>query len=211
MSDLKVAWMLANQRSGTHMIRDAVNSHPDAYCPPEPFFHQCPKGDEIDQYLQRLSGERRVVLVDVKYHQARPDLYCHIKESGQRVLHLVRRDAEAQWFSIQRRRWLALHEAERHKYDSPRTAPRIPFDRAAFDRFVARRDQDIERAGRVETVRFYYEDLTGGGGEVDFLPEWASRALCRLMDLDYRGPLAVETRKSSPVNYGDYWIERRNR
>lgn len=210
MSELRVAWMLANMRSGTHMIRDAVNSHPDGYCPPEPFFHQCPDRAGIEEYLAGLSGEDRAVLIDVKYHQASPDLYRRLKESGEKVLHLVRRDSEAQWFSIQCRRWLALHKEERGKYAAPQVVPRILFDRVAFERFMAQRDKDIAKAQQVETEQLYYEDLTAGGHEIDQLPDWASRVLCAVVGLDYRGPLGVETRKSSPVNYKAYWIERRN-
>jgi len=195
--------MIANQRSGTHLIRGCVNSHPRAYCPPEPMFHCPPQTDEeMLAFLEQYRGiAPDVVLIDVKYNQITPPVEAWLR--GCRVLHLIRRDVRRMFFSRELRRWMAAHPEERKNYHPPEKVPQIPFDRDKFRRFVRDVKQYQACFTPLETTRLYYEDLTENRNVVA-LPGWAGRILCGLLEIPYHRLYASGV-KGAPTDIKDYW------
>jgi len=196
--------MIANQRSGTHLIRYCVNSHPLAYCPPEPLFHQRLGSDSaMARFLEQYRDvDEDVVLIDIKYNQITDTVERWLRE--QRVLHLIRRDVRRQFFSRELRNWMGAHRGENHGYHPPETVPQIPFDQAEFDGFREAVKLYIKAFTPLETTRLYYEDLTNNQS-VEVLAEWAGRILCALLEIPYR-PLTASDRKEAPSNIEGYWI-----
>jgi hypothetical protein len=195
--------MIAQQRSGTHLIRHCVNSHPYALCPPEPLFHQALASDaEMQSFLAQYNDvDEHVVLIDIKYNQITDPVERWLE--GQRVLHLIRRDRRRQFFSRELRRWMAEHKGEDHGYYPPEHAPQIRFDQAEYDLFYREVEQNIAYFTLLETTRLYYEDLTDNQ-PVEVLPAWAGRILCALLAVPYR-PLTARGKKDAPTDIEGYW------
>jgi len=197
--------MIANQRSGTHLIRGCTNDHPSVFCPAEPLFHTfLQTDDEMQVFLKQYQGvEREVVLIDIKYNQITPPVERWLKR--QRVLHLIRRDVKRQFFSRQLRNWMAANDGDKRGImPLGPNPPHIPFDEAQFRQYAETVRKHIARFTPLETTRLYFEDLTHNKCVIS-MPEWAGRILCALMEVPYQR-MVTRTRKESPENMQEGWL-----
>lgn len=63
--------MIANQRSGTHLMRGCFNSHPDVFCPPEPLYRCAPDTHGgLVEFIRSFDGDDRKIVLDIKYDQS---------------------------------------------------------------------------------------------------------------------------------------------
>jgi len=188
--------LMAYQRSGTHMLGDAIASHPRLRYADEIFRNDPPQSIEaaID-VIRRYDHPDVVTCLDIKYNQIGAALPLL---EQMRVIHLVRRDDVAHWFSglwksYAKRNPNAIQAIERGEY------PAIPFDRIGFEKFSARKAAYVARFSYLEDICLYYEDLTGNR-QIAVLPEQAEIAICNLAGVE-RWPLSIALRKDAPANY----------
>jgi len=194
--------LMAYQRSGTHMLGNAIASHPRLRYADEIFRNDPPQSLEaaID-VIRQYDHPDIVTCLDIKYNQIAAALPL-IEQM--RVIHLVRRDDVAHWFSglwksYAKRHPDAMQAIERGEY------PAIPFDRAGFEKFAARKAAYVAKFSYLEDVRLYYEDLTSNR-QIAVLPEQAEIAICNLAGVE-RWPLSITGKKDAPANYRDYILE----
>jgi hypothetical protein len=197
--------MIANQRSGTHLIRSAVNSHPDAVCPVEPFYRN-PVNTFVDlkHWMKQFDGiDEKAVLIDVKYDQITAPVRRLMGKAP--VLHLVREDLKRIYFSILLRHWdhhIATPE-EKRRWKAGEHTPKMPFDEARFNRFAERVRAARARYAPYVDETLTYEALTGNQ-EIHELPVWASEKLCRFLEVEVR-PLTAGFKKLAPSTIDDCW------
>jgi len=203
---VQFAVMLAHPRSGTHLLRDAVNSHPDAVCPIEWFYRQRPTENELAAALAEFRAlGKHGVLVDVKYEQCSDAIEKWVRAESVPVLHLVRRDIEAMWFSHCLRREMTMHPELETQHAEPNDWPALAWD---LEGFLNYRDMVLayrEQFEPLETVRIYYEDLTGNR-PTTALPRWAARVLCAILDVRDRR-LVASGKKEAPTDYKEFWLK----
>jgi len=201
MSDLdfsRFIVLMAYQRSGTHMLGSAIASHPQLRYADEIFRNNPPQALETAiETIRQYDHPDLVTCLDIKYNQIGASLSLL---EQMRVIHLVRRDDVAHWFSglwksYAKRNPNAAQAVERGEY------PAIPFDRAGFEKFAARKARYVAKFSCLEGVRLYYEDLTGNC-QIAVLPEQAEIAICNLAGVE-RWPLSIALRKDAPTNYRD--------
>lgn len=193
-----LAAIMAQQRSGTHMLGAAIGSHPDMKYAGEIFCRRVPAtAERMWELVRRVKcGGFAVVCLDVKYNQISPP----VEELLERipVVHLVRRDADRLYYSGE------LHDLYNRNPAAKRegVTPRFEIVPERYESIVWARDRCIARYGHLETVRLHYEDLTQNR-EIDRLPEWASRDVCRALGVPHR-TLTVGTKKMAPPDSGEF-------
>lgn len=198
--NINIAVMIAKQRSGTHLIRNLVNSHPRAYCPPEPFFHRAPQNREAlvsVLYECLIAGKEngaQAILIDIKYDQITKVIEDWIKTHKIQVLHLIRRDAKRQFYSKKLREYQERYRAEHS--EEPEIIP-IPFCEKEFKEHVDLVTAYIARFSELETCRMYYEKLTDNWPTA-FIDKYEEMKLCDLLGVKYH-QLYCTPKKDAPT------------
>jgi len=195
--------IMAYQRSGTHMLGSAIASHPQLRYVDEIFRNNPPQTVEVAMAtIQQYEHPDVMTYLDIKYNQiaAAEELLWEM-----RVIHLVRRDDRAHWFSGLYKNYMGQHPEARQALAGRGEYPMIPFDRAGFEKFAARKARLMAKFSYLEDIRLYYEDLTGNH-QIAVLPEQAEIAICDLAGVERR-PLTVTETKDAPANYRDYILE----
>jgi hypothetical protein len=203
--------ILATQRSGSILLTEMLDSHPDLYCLGE-------KGGEANRYfLQFMKGLPSHIGFNLKYSQldrqnmptkiAQKVDFEHLAQSF-RIVHLVRLDihrlAVSNVINMHRR-------APAHTY---RTLDHPPF---ALDpgqvetrlRFIGHKvlhwAQELARLDP-PVLMVAYEDLTEGGGEIQKMPAGVAQRLTEYLEVDEQ-PLTTRMRKVNvdPETYITNW------
>jgi len=188
--------IMAHQRSGTHFLGSAIASHPDIKYTGEIFSRKPPKStQEMRNRFSRVSRGAEVICLDTKYNQISPPLEAFLAQHQVKVIHLVRRDRLAAYFSGELHTWRGQHP----------DAGELPTFCFLLDQYRAI-EEEVEmhkrRLGHLTDLRLYYEDLTNNKDTL-VLPERASRMICDLAGVDVR-QLTTPSGKEAPVDYMQY-------
>jgi hypothetical protein len=190
--------IMAQQRSGTHFLGTAIGSHPDIEYTGELFCRDIPHTERqmIDQ-IGRVVGDTRVVCLDCKYNQISAPVEAFLARHEVKVIHLVRRDRLAAYFSGELHTWRGEHPDSGH-------TPTFDFDLRKYNEIEQSVEWHQRRLGYLTDLKLYYEDLTGNRDTIG-LPHWANRMICTLAHVDIR-QLTTSHGKEAPVNYRDYLV-----
>lgn len=204
---MRYAAMIAHQRSGTHLIRETVNSHPNAWCAIEPFYRSAPQTEEeLQAKIEHNTRDGPGILVclfDIKYNQITPVVEEWLRSPDVPVMHLVRNDAEAHYFSWMLFRHMAKHPEDRGKNKTPR----IKFDARHFSRWTQMIKRLRDKHQHFADLRISYEALTGGGHNVTELSLAMSYRLCAFLEVKPQ-ILTTPMPKTAPEDYRAYWVGR---
>jgi len=188
--------IMAHQRSGTHFLGSAVASHPDMKYTGEIFRGRPPQStQEVRNGVSRVSGDAEVICLDTKYNQISPPLEAFLHRPEVKVIHLVRRDRLAAYFSGALHTW-------RGQYPDADEVPTFCFLLDQYRAIEEEVERHKHRLGYLTDLRLYYEDLTNNEDTL-VLPERASRMICDLAGVDVR-QLTAPSGKEAPVDYMQY-------
>lgn len=193
----RFAGMIANQRSGTHLMRSAFNSHPELACPAEPLYRTyIQSAKHLREFLEQYSGMDARVVLDVKYDQITPPVETFFRTVP--VIHLIRRDLERMFFSVQWRRYRFHVEtaAQKERRSATGEMPTLVLSRHEFEQFARRVQAYREQYGELAGLDLVYEELTGNQ-EIRVFPEGAGREVCEFLGVAYH-PMTVGFKKCSP-------------
>lgn len=88
----KVA-LIAQQGSGTNLLRNLLNSHPDISFHGEVYLDNLPKKEQDKRYndwLKDLHSDLKLVGLDIKYNQLTDERIKMLKDEGWNIIHLIR-------------------------------------------------------------------------------------------------------------------------
>lgn len=188
--------IMAHQRSGTHFLGAAIGSHPDIKYTGEIFCRNVPQSTaEMRKTILRVACGADVICLDCKYNQISPSLEAFLQRPDVKVIHLVRRDRLAAYFSGALHAW----RGQRPDAGEVTTFRFMPDVYREIEEFVQAHQR---RLGYLTDLKLYYEDLTHNKDTV-LLPIWASRMICDLVGVVHR-PMTTSYGKEAPVNYRDY-------
>ena len=185
--------LIGYQRSGTHMIGGAVDSHPDAIYTNEVFYRHVPQTQaEIDKVLREFLGERRLVFLDVKLNQISPAVVKFLKTIP--VISIYRGDHMRHYYSGE------LHEYKHAQNGGKRVRDEITFnlDRDKFNDIQNDVETLYKRYRHLSSFEMVYEHITDNR-HVDNLGEETSARICDVLGLEYR-LLTTSTQKQAPEN-----------
>jgi len=188
--------IMAHQRSGTHFLGSAIGSHPQIKYVGEIFYHSPRTMQAIFNGIDRVASGAEVLCLDCKYNQITPPLETFLSQREIKVIHLVRRNRLAAYFSG------ALH-SWRNGGHMGEEIPVFDFDLDVYGEIEDEVARHQRRLGYLTDLKLYYGDMTGGGCDTLILPDWANEMICRLADVDVQ-PLITPCGKEAPVNYLDY-------
>jgi len=198
MDTSRLAVLIAMQRSGTHFLGSAIGSHPDVKYTGEIFCRNVPRDkSRMVAGIERVQcGGFEVVCLDVKYNQISPPVEA-ILPDVRAVIHLIRRDRLAHYFSGELHSWRGRNPNAEKGF-----VPTFDFSLSHFNALNYRTKWGFDKFRKYETVRLVYEDLTAGR-QTDTLPDWASEKICKALGVEF-APLEAGTVKSAPVRYLEY-------
>ena len=189
-----LAAIMAQQRSGTHMLGSFIGSHPQMKYTGEIFCRNVPQTvEQMNKTLGKVvCGGWSVIVLDVKYNQISEPVEHLLSQI--KVVHLLRKDLLRLYFSGE------LHSYYNRSPEAKkqREIPAFQFDEARYWDIVLARQQWIRRFSWLEDLRLCYEDLTGNR-QIAQLPEWAGRQICALARVEYR-PLTTTWTKNAPAD-----------
>lgn len=189
-----LAAIMAQQRSGTHMLGSAVGSHPDVKYTGELFCRRVPQSEErMWQLIDQVHcGGFAVVCLDVKYNQISLPVERLLENIP--VIHLIRRDLDRLYYSGE------LHDLYNCDPEAKAAGvqPLFEIEEERYRSIAEAQQRWIRRYGHLESLRVYYEDLTGNR-EIEQIPEAAGMLICDTLGVGYH-PLMVLTRKSAPAD-----------
>lgn len=198
--------MIANQRSGTHLLRGGFNSHPDVFCPAEPMYRCSPTTKkELEQWLGQFWGlDHKVIVLDIKYDQITPIVETFL--GGLRNIHLIRRDMKRMFLSLLM--WQYYTNApEEEIAETERTGElrKMVATQADFEAYCQQVKLLQAKFSYLGDLEIFYEDLTEGGQTVEVFPQVESLKLCRFLDVALYD-LVADTSKETP-NEVDQYLE----
>jgi hypothetical protein len=195
-----LAAIMAQQRSGTHMLGSFIGSHPRMKYTGEIFCRNVPQTvEQMNQMLGRIMcGGWSVIVLDVKYNQISPPMEELLNWIP--VIHLIRKDTRRLYFSGELHTYYGQHPEAREKG----VIPTFQFNRGRYQAILRARYEAIQRFSRLEDLRLVYEDLTNNQ-EITELPEWAGRQICHLLGVEYQ-PLTTDYTKNAPADIEPYLI-----
>jgi hypothetical protein len=193
-----LAAIMAQQRSGTHMLGSFIGSHPEMKYTGEIFCRNVPQTvAQMDRTLGRIvCGGFKVIVLDVKYNQISPPVEELLNWIP--VIHLIRKDTRRLYFSGELHSYYGAHPEAREQG----VIPKFKFDRARYQAIVRARQEAIQRFSRLEDMRLVYEDLTNDQ-QITELPEWAGRQICHVLGVEYH-PLTTDYTKNAPADIEPY-------
>jgi len=185
--------IMAQQRSGTHFLGGAISSHPKMRYTGEIFCRDIPQTERrmIDQISQWANGAP-VVCLDCKYNQISDPIERFLARHDVKVIHLVRRDRLAAYFSGALHTWRGQHPDADH-------VPTLRFILDQYREIEESVQRFLRRFGYLTDLKLYYEDLTYNRDTIS-LPSRASRMICDLAGV-YQHPLTTTYGKEAPVRY----------
>ena len=185
--------IMAHQRSGTHFLGSAVASHPDIKYTGEIFCRHVPsRMSDVRARILRVACGAKVICLDTKYNQISPPLEKFLARHEVKVIHLVRRDRLAAYFSGELHTW-------RGKHPDADEVPTFCFNLDRYRKIEKSVQRRMRRFGYLTDLRLYYEDLTNNQDTVA-LPVWASRMICDLVGV-YNMQMTTSYGKEAPVDY----------
>lgn len=185
--------IMAHQRSGTHFLGGAIGSHPQIKYTGEIFCRNVPQSEQqMRQGILRVACGADVICLDIKYNQISPPLEAFLQRYEIKVIHLVRRDRLAAYFSGALHTWCGQHPE----------AGEVPTFCFILDQYREIEEEvqaHIRRLGYLTDLKLYYEDLTHNE-DTNAVPMWASRMICDLAQVDVR-QLFAGYGKEAPADY----------
>lgn len=185
--------IMAHQRSGTHFLGSAIGSHPDIKYTGEIFCRNVPNSEsEMMKRISRVACGAEVICLDCKYNQISPPLEALLFRYDVKIVHLVRRDRLAAYFSGELHTWHGQHPDADH-------VPTFCFDLDKYREIEESVERYQKRLGYLTDLKLYYEDLTNNQDTIA-LPYWANVMICTLARVDQR-QLVTTYGKEAPVDY----------
>ena len=187
-----LAAIMAQQRSGTHMLGSCIGSHPNVKYTGEIFCRNVPTSWArlVDTVKRVECGGWDVIVLDVKYNQISPPVEQLLREIP--VIHLLRQDERRLYFSGQLHSYWGSHPKDKERG----FIPTLAFHQPTFDAIMYARQWAIQKFSYLEDLRLVYEDLTDNQ-EVTELPAWACRRICETLGVEYR-ILTTDYKKNAP-------------
>lgn len=194
----KIAAIMAQQRSGTHMLGSCLGSHPDIKYTGEIFCRNVPQTHEqaMASIKPVLCGGYTAIVLDTKYNQISRPVRRLLEREDVTVIHLLRRDLLALYFSGE------LH-SYRSRNPNSQDIPTFQFDKQRFYSIVEARRMRIAKLSYLADLTLVYEDLTGGGMPITALPEWTGQRLCEALGVPIR-QLTTDHQKAAPPDFLEY-------
>jgi hypothetical protein len=185
--------IMAHQRSGSHFLGSAIGSCPEIKYVGEIFYYPPVDIQDVVDGIDRVAHGADVICVDTKYNQITPPLEEYLARPEVKVIHLIRRDRLAAYFSGALHTWRGEgHEGEE--------IPIFDFDLSVFNEIEEEVTLHQRRLGYLTNLQLCYEDLTHRGRDTTILPDWASRGICNLAGVDVCS-LTTPLGKEAPVHY----------
>jgi len=188
--------IMAHQRSGTHFLGSAIASHPQIKYTGEIFCRNVPQNEaQMRAGILRVACGAEVICLDCKYNQISPPLEAFLNKPEVKVIHLVRRDRLAAYFSGALQTWRGQHPDADH-------VPTLCFILDQYRAIEEEVERHKHRLGYLTDLKLYYEDLTNNR-DTTSMPPWASRMICDLIGVEHK-PLTMPPGKEAPVRYLEY-------
>jgi len=223
MTEKRIAVILSHHRSGSHLLGWYIGSHPDVCYIDELTRHiktsrlgRLETQDDVRDLILRAArhDDSPVVVVDFKYRMLDlcPSALLFMDQCP-RVIHLYREDEDAFYYAwchaqVRKREKTAEYAdgVERTEVEEPPLPPRIWRDEALKRKLVSVVQEQRARYAPFATLELTYEQITGGGQEVETLPRDVDKQICDLLGVPLK-PMRAQTRKMSPSDYDVYLME----
>ncbi len=187
----RIAVLLGQQRTGTHMLGDMIGSHPDVKYTGEIFWsHKRARDwDDMVAKIDRVSGGGfPLILIDVKYNQITDPVARLLPQV--KVIQIIRRDAERLYYSGELHSFVGDHPG------AATTGRRFRVDWKRFHAIKDAQDRGVNKWARVAGLVLHYEDITQNR-QTNIMPGEYSRQVCEFLGIELRS-LTTGTLKEGP-------------